>query len=233
MKYSEHAVKRAIGAGSLFESWSEQLMYFNIRMSGMPTLQCPACTYAEYLTEALPEVSAAELELNPDAQNKLLAMLPPVFQCRNRHCRGRWCTCCWKEAHPPGAPCPLQLERIKKREDAEADLLHYIERRMDEARIRVCPHCKVPAIKEEGCNHITCRCGNHYCYLCLAKLNPIDPYSHFNRDHACPLHTNSVEDDQKLVREAAVKADAEWRAAHPNYKGAPTQLDKLIHQKLL
>lgn len=34
-----------------------------------------------------------------------------------------------------------------------------------------CPSCKTPVQKTGGCNHMTCRCGAHFCWLCLGKRN--------------------------------------------------------------
>lgn len=42
-----------------------------------------------------------------------------------------------------------------------------------------CPNCSVFVSKTEGCNHITCLCGHHFCYLCNTKLDPKNPYAHF------------------------------------------------------
>lgn len=29
-----------------------------------------------------------------------------------------------------------------------------------------CPKCHVPTFKNNGCNHISCICGAHWCYKC-------------------------------------------------------------------
>jgi len=31
-----------------------------------------------------------------------------------------------------------------------------------------CPTCQVFIERTEGCNHMTCRCGHNFCYVCLA-----------------------------------------------------------------
>jgi hypothetical protein len=45
-----------------------------------------------------------------------------------------------------------------------------------------CPHCKVPSVKESGCNHITCpRCQKHWCYACNFCADTSEQvYAHMN-----------------------------------------------------
>lgn len=48
-------------------------------------------------------------------------------------------------------------------------------------RTQSCPHCSSPVEKSIGCNHMTCtRCQTHFCFLCGTRLNPSQPYDHFN-----------------------------------------------------
>ncbi|CAO1636917.1 unnamed protein product [Parajaminaea phylloscopi] len=48
-------------------------------------------------------------------------------------------------------------------------------------RTQACPHCSSPVEKSMGCNHMTCsHCASHFCYLCGHRLNPKEPYRHFN-----------------------------------------------------
>ena len=48
-----------------------------------------------------------------------------------------------------------------------------------------CPRCHTPVFKIEGCNHITCICGAHWCYKCGA--GPYDEsykcYDHMSKVH--------------------------------------------------
>lgn len=39
--------------------------------------------------------------------------------------------------------------------------------RPDAPKIVECPSCTISTIKSSGCNHITCRCGAEYCYVCV------------------------------------------------------------------
>jgi hypothetical protein len=47
-----------------------------------------------------------------------------------------------------------------------------------------CPRCKLPVFKTEGCNHITCRCGCHWCYVCQMGFDRSgDVYEHMDKEH--------------------------------------------------
>jgi hypothetical protein len=48
-----------------------------------------------------------------------------------------------------------------------------------------CPSCKIQTIRSDGCNHMTCVCGIHYCYLCNNRgYKTIDDVaSHFRAVH--------------------------------------------------
>ena len=39
------------------------------------------------------------------------------------------------------------------------------------SKFKQCPYCKNWVEKNEGCNHIACRCGNHFCYFCGKGMN--------------------------------------------------------------
>ncbi|CAK63918.1 unnamed protein product (macronuclear) [Paramecium tetraurelia] len=37
--------------------------------------------------------------------------------------------------------------------------------------IKQCPDCSSPVEKNQGCNHMTCRCGYQYCWVCMQKYH--------------------------------------------------------------
>lgn len=39
--------------------------------------------------------------------------------------------------------------------------------------VKACPRCKEKVDKNGGCNAMSCRCGHHFCWLCLQS----NPYS--------------------------------------------------------
>jgi hypothetical protein len=43
---------------------------------------------------------------------------------------------------------------------------------------RKCPGCEIWVEKKEGCDHMQCLCGVHFCYNCRSALNARDPYFH-------------------------------------------------------
>jgi len=47
-----------------------------------------------------------------------------------------------------------------------------------------CPNCYAPTIKESGCNHISCICGCHWCYVCgKGYTTSTECYSHLKELH--------------------------------------------------
>lgn len=62
-----------------------------------------------------------------------------------------------------------------------------------------CPSCECPVLKSEGCNHITCRCGLHFCFLCGEYLSPDQPYAHYNtKGKACYMKLWEGEDPNNM-----------------------------------
>jgi hypothetical protein len=50
--------------------------------------------------------------------------------------------------------------------------------------IKDCPRCGTPVDKTEGCNHMACRCGAHFCWVCLAAFTSgRDTYGHLREVH--------------------------------------------------
>jgi hypothetical protein len=49
------------------------------------------------------------------------------------------------------------------------------------------PNCKLPTEKIDGCNHMTCRCGTEWCWICCKELprnerRQYSTYLHFRSD---------------------------------------------------
>ncbi|KAF7294699.1 RBR-type E3 ubiquitin transferase [Mycena indigotica] len=49
--------------------------------------------------------------------------------------------------------------------------------------VKRCPVCSVWIEKTEGCNHMTCKCGAHLCWLCVRQFPEGEIYNHLNSAH--------------------------------------------------
>ncbi|CAL6087324.1 Ankyrin_repeat protein 3 [Hexamita inflata] len=51
--------------------------------------------------------------------------------------------------------------------------------------LKKCPNCYIPIDKIDGCNHIHCACGYHFCYLCcdVAYKTQGETYGHMQKVH--------------------------------------------------
>ncbi|KAI0757225.1 RWD-domain-containing protein [Daedaleopsis nitida] len=68
------------------------------------------------------------------------------------------------------------LKRLVKEYEEEREFRAWLEQKTGTP----CPGCDLRVEKHSGCNHMTCRCGQHYCYRCGARLEPSQPYKHFS-----------------------------------------------------
>ncbi|KAI1103733.1 hypothetical protein F4804DRAFT_352710 [Jackrogersella minutella] len=58
------------------------------------------------------------------------------------------------------------------------------EKLKKEIGIKDCPQCKTPLEKIYGCDHMTCRCGAHICWVCLRTFaDARSCYAHMNNEH--------------------------------------------------
>mgnify|MGYP000887854408 FL=1 len=75
-------------------------------------------------------------------------------------CKGYYCLKCEQLAHEP---MTCEEKRALQQEDPE--IVEFVKGKS----LRRCNACKFWVEKTEGCNHITCRCKNEFCYLCGLK----------------------------------------------------------------
>ncbi|OEL29370.1 putative E3 ubiquitin-protein ligase ARI2 [Dichanthelium oligosanthes] len=74
-------------------------------------------------------------------------------------CGTNFCFRCAATAH---SPCPCAMwERWEAKGYGEEENVKWLL-----ANTKNCPKCFKPIIKEEGCNLVTCKCGQHLCWLC-------------------------------------------------------------------
>ncbi len=73
---------------------------------------------------------------------------------------------------------------------------HVNEEKMLLSKYLKCPKCKAPIEKYDGCNKVTCICGQIICYICGQKITG---YDHFTENIKCSLWSNSVTSIQNRV----------------------------------
>ncbi|CAM6118992.1 unnamed protein product [Calypogeia fissa] len=130
-----------------------------------------------------------------------------VLRCHNEECKKASCIKCKEPDH-----LPQRCEEVEKK--SETSLRRKVEELMTRALIRECTSCKAELVKIEGCNKITCRCGQTMCYVCR---KPITSYSHFcqhvrepgKQCKMCPGCSLWERENEAAVVEAAKKAAIE------------------------
>ncbi|CAG8286910.1 unnamed protein product [Penicillium olsonii] len=74
------------------------------------------------------------------------------------HCRAKVCCACRDLAHGPW-PC------------ADDESLKTVLALAKDKKWQRCTKCHFIVEKVDGCNHISCRCGYHFCYICGGRQN--------------------------------------------------------------
>lgn len=111
---------------------------------------------------------------SPDCEYVYRANAPVKVQTCSS-CLVPTCTSC--HAQHEGLSCAEYQDVSSGRQEAN-------ERLKKEIGIKDCPKCKTPLEKTEGCNHMTCRCGAHICWVCLEIFGSSRAcYEHMNREH--------------------------------------------------
>ncbi|KAH6604064.1 hypothetical protein Trco_007510 [Trichoderma cornu-damae] len=103
-----------------------------------------------------------------DAEN------PVTFTCNK--CLTSTCTSC--HSSHPGKRCTRSGGNASGGPNALSD------KTKEELGIKVCPRCARLMEKTGGCNHMTCPCGAHVCWVCLVSFEMGEQcYEHMRRVH--------------------------------------------------
>ncbi|EZG81600.1 IBR domain protein [Gregarina niphandrodes] len=70
------------------------------------------------------------------------------------------CFVCGEEDHRP-VPCEMMLDWQRRNQEDCPNILWVL------INAKNCPQCRHPIEKNQGCMHMTCRCGHQFCWLCL------------------------------------------------------------------
>ncbi len=72
------------------------------------------------------------------------------------------------------------------------------------AKKQACPGCFRAVVKDTGCNHMVCVCGQHWCWACGEKVDVLNPSVHFKDvvggtpDASCSQFVLDADDDVRL-----------------------------------
>jgi len=147
------------------------------------------------------------------------------FQCLSPTCRRTSCLSCSLPWHDPHTCFSSQLTSLRLT----------LERATTDAVKRTCPQCNLGFVKSEGCNKLVCLCGYSMCYICRQGLAK-EGYQHFcghfrerpgqpcGECNKCDLYR--VEDEDRVVKRAKERAEAEWWEAQG--EGAKEGLQKEV-----
>ena len=88
-------------------------------------------------------------------------------------CKLKWCRMCFVSPYHEGKSC-IEVEM----ENNNSENGKMICKLNEEGKLKFCPCCRTPCIKNDGCNKMVCTlCEKKWCWLCLS----IDvDYDHYN-----------------------------------------------------
>eukprot|EP01088_Endostelium_zonatum_P021945 TRINITY_DN899_c0_g1_i2.p1 TRINITY_DN899_c0_g1~~TRINITY_DN899_c0_g1_i2.p1 ORF type:complete len:708 (-),score=184.29 TRINITY_DN899_c0_g1_i2:63-1970(-) len=87
------------------------------------------------------------------------------------NCKHSFCFNCGMEPHQP-ATCGMLINWKKKVAD-DSETFNWLH-----ANTKLCPKCDNPVEKNGGCNHISCKCGAHFCWMCNKLFSTATVYNH-------------------------------------------------------
>lgn len=95
-------------------------------------------------------------------------------QCNCSECSITWCSKCLCSPYHDGITC---IEHLIIQGDSKDG--QYMGKLLKDGTLKLCPACKIPTIKNDGCNKMTCvRCQTKWCWLC--SKTDVDYGEHYN-----------------------------------------------------
>ncbi|CAG8511480.1 10940_t:CDS:2, partial [Scutellospora calospora] len=80
--------------------------------------------------------------------------------------------------------------RLKNQEENDANRAYF------ELHTKSCPRCKKPIEKNNGCDHMTCRCGYEFCWSCLSDYEKIRNRGNHYHAPTCKHYAAYDSDDE-------------------------------------
>ncbi|GMR55004.1 hypothetical protein PMAYCL1PPCAC_25199, partial [Pristionchus mayeri] len=103
----------------------------------------------------------------------------PVFVCGDSACGHSHCRKCGRDYDEK------HIGRTCEELDTEA-----MRKRVEEQTMFKCPRCKKGIVKTEGCNKITCVCGQFSCYVCKQAIEEYEHFQEYTSGSKCSLNVN-------------------------------------------
>ncbi|KAK8051665.1 ibr finger domain protein [Apiospora rasikravindrae] len=139
------------------------------------------------------------------------AFIPPersatgVARCRD--CGAKTCTSCKKASHGGDCPQDKQLQKVIVLAGREG--------------WQRCPKCRTMVELDVGCNHMTCRCGAQFCYVCGATWKQCDCERWDERrlvQHARDDNNDQAAVDAGQIEGVAGNRRANHECEHPSWQ---------------
>lgn len=99
----------------------------------------------------------------PRCQTPMLRRSETDHMCVCPKCNYSFCDKCEVEWHSDSTCAQYQQW---KRENSAGDSLY---EKWRQRHTKACPGCSKPIQKNGGCNHMSCRCGKQFCWLCMVR----------------------------------------------------------------
>mmetsp|Transcript_3903 Transcript_3903/g.9470 ORF Transcript_3903/g.9470 Transcript_3903/m.9470 type:complete len:611 (+) Transcript_3903:54-1886(+) len=207
--FSDAALQRALPAKE-YVRYSRRSAALQAASSGLKDLvACPNCDFMIEMSDAT----------------------DGILRCLNPECMRVTCRWCREENHQP-----LRCEEVER--DGEVRIRTFLEEFKTEALGKRCPNpkCRKEYTRVEGCNHMTCPCGTHSCYLCGKQIDKKRPYDHY-KDGSQGGGTNDknsrcvVYGTPAWARKPEEQAIAEAEAALEDYIKENPELRSIMEQR--
>lgn len=92
----------------------------------------------------------------------------------------------------PGGCPPTCIRCMEKAHHGDCRVMASLDdetRAFIAANSKPCPSCGNATMKIDGCNHMTCRCGGHFCWRCLRRFPATVGWQpHDSGDGVCTMH---------------------------------------------
>jgi len=115
--------------------------------------------YCKMLSRAFSEANSSTYSICPNGKCGKVAISKSVSNVVNCTCGHEYCFKCTLAPHIP-ATCK-DLEKWKAKDQDDEMSINFIK-----ATSTICPKCGNALDRTSACNHITCKCGCQFCFIC-------------------------------------------------------------------